>query len=76
LVWGENGLVAGHLPEATPDSTRRSFLLRVPDGVESSPPDFVAYAIAGIRELLEGRPVDLHDIPIDIARVPEFDARA
>jgi methylated-DNA-[protein]-cysteine S-methyltransferase len=34
-----------------------------------------AHAIAEIRELLTGKPVDLTDVPIDIGRVPEFNAR-
>jgi methylated-DNA-[protein]-cysteine S-methyltransferase len=28
-----------------------------------------------IRELLTGKPIDLTDVPIDIGRVPEFNAR-
>ncbi len=75
LAWGAKGLVAVHLPEPSPEGARQSFLRRFPDAVEATPPDYVSHAIAGIRELLEGRPVDLLDVPIDIARVPEFNAR-
>jgi methylated-DNA-[protein]-cysteine S-methyltransferase len=35
----------------------------------------VSHAIGEIRQLLAGKAVDLLDIPIDIARVPEFNAR-
>jgi methylated-DNA-[protein]-cysteine S-methyltransferase len=35
----------------------------------------VAGAIAAIRALLLGKPADLTHVPIDIARVPEFNAR-
>jgi methylated-DNA-[protein]-cysteine S-methyltransferase len=75
LAWGENGLVAAHLPEAAPDGARRSFLRRFPDAVESPPPAYVLNAIEGVTDLLRGKPVDLLDVPIDVARVPEFNAR-
>jgi methylated-DNA-[protein]-cysteine S-methyltransferase len=75
LAWGENGLVAAHLPEAGPEAARRSFLRRFPDAVEAPPPAYVREAIDGIAELLAGRPADLTGVPIDMARVPEFNAR-
>jgi methylated-DNA-[protein]-cysteine S-methyltransferase len=75
LAWGENGLVAAHLPEAGPEAGRRSFLRRFPDAVEAPPPAYVREAIDGIAELLAGRPADLTGVPIDMARVPEFNAR-
>jgi methylated-DNA-[protein]-cysteine S-methyltransferase len=75
LAWGENGLVAAHLPESTPESARRSFLRRFPDAVEAPPPAYVRDAIGGIAELLQGKPADLTGIPIDIARVPAFNAK-
>jgi methylated-DNA-[protein]-cysteine S-methyltransferase len=75
LAWGENGLVAVHLPESTPESARRSFLRRFPEALEAPPPAYVQEAIGGIAELLEGKPADLTGVPIDIARAPEFNAR-
>ncbi len=75
LAWGDKGLVAVHLPEPAPETARRSFLRRFPDAVEGPPTPMVEAAIAGIRELLAGEPNDLLDVPIDIARVPEFNAR-
>jgi methylated-DNA-[protein]-cysteine S-methyltransferase len=75
LAWGPNGLVGVHLPEASPEIARRSFLRKFPDATEALPTPAVEKVIADIRELLAGKPVDLLDAPIDIARVPEFNAR-
>jgi methylated-DNA-[protein]-cysteine S-methyltransferase len=75
LAWGPNGLVGVHLPEASPEIARRSFLRKFPDATEAPPTPAVEKVIADIRRLLAGKPVDLLDAPIDIARVPEFNAR-
>jgi methylated-DNA-[protein]-cysteine S-methyltransferase len=75
LAWGPNGLVGCHLPDADPEVARRSFLRKNPDAVEAAPTPQIDKAIADIRALLSGERPDLLDIPIDIARVPEFNAR-
>jgi methylated-DNA-[protein]-cysteine S-methyltransferase len=75
LAWGGKGLVGVHLPEPSPETARKSFLRRFPDAIEAPPTPHVERAITGIRELLTGQPVDLLDVPIDIDRVPEFNAR-
>ncbi|MFI4965641.1 MAG: methylated-DNA--[protein]-cysteine S-methyltransferase [Caulobacterales bacterium] len=75
VAWGDRGLVGVHLPEPSPDTARRSFLRRFPDAAEAAPSAEVSHAIAEIGELLTGKPVDLLDVPIDIARVPAFNAR-
>jgi methylated-DNA-[protein]-cysteine S-methyltransferase len=75
VAWGDKGLVGVHLPEASPEIARRSFLRRFPDAVEAAPAPEVEAAIAGIRELLAGEPNALLDVPIDTSRVPEFNAR-
>jgi methylated-DNA-[protein]-cysteine S-methyltransferase len=75
LAWGDKGLVGVHLPESTPESARRSFLRRFPEAVEAAPTAQIDHAVAEIGELLAGKPVDLLDLSIDIARVPEFNAR-
>lgn len=75
LAWGENGLVGCHLPDADPEVARRSFLRKRPDAVEAPPTPQIEAAIAGIRALLSGERPDLLDIPIDLGRVPEFNAR-
>ena len=74
LAWGDRGLV-GCLPDADPETARRSFLRKNPDAVEAAPTPQIQKAIADIRALLTGERPDLLHIPIDIARVPEFNAR-
>jgi methylated-DNA-[protein]-cysteine S-methyltransferase len=75
IAWADKGLVGVHLPEPSPETARRSFLRRFPDAEEAEPTPDAARAIAEIGELLAGKPVDLLDVPIDMGRVPEFNAR-
>jgi len=75
VAWADKGLVGVYLPEADRENARRSFLRRFPDAAEAAPSPMAEAAIAGIRELLAGEPNALLDVPIDIARVPEFNAR-
>jgi methylated-DNA-[protein]-cysteine S-methyltransferase len=75
LAWGDRGLVGVYLPDPNPENARTSFLRRFPDAVEALPTEAVSHAIGEIRRLMAGEHVDLLDIPIDIARVPDFNAR-
>jgi methylated-DNA-[protein]-cysteine S-methyltransferase len=75
LVWAGHGLVGVHLPEREPESARRGLLRRFPDAVEESAPDDLAPVVADIRALLRGEKVDLLAAPLDIVRVPEFNAK-
>ena len=75
VAWGPDGLVGCHLPDADPETARRSFLRKNPDAVEAAPTPQIEAAIAGIRDLMAGGKPDLLDVPIDIARVPDFNAR-
>jgi methylated-DNA-[protein]-cysteine S-methyltransferase len=75
VAWADKGLVGVYLPEAERENARRSFLRRFPGACESPPTPSVTRIIDDIRELLTGKPVDLRGAPIDIGRVPEFNAR-
>ncbi|MET0272462.1 MAG: methylated-DNA--[protein]-cysteine S-methyltransferase [Phenylobacterium sp.] len=75
VAWGDKGLVGVHLPEREPDIARRSFVRRFPDAVEAAPTPPIQAAIADIGRLMAGEKVDLLDVPLDIGRVPEFNAR-
>jgi len=76
LAWGDRQRLVGvYLPEADRETARRSFLRRYPDAVEAAPTPMAQAAIAGIRELLAGEPNALLDVPIDLDRVSEFNAR-
>jgi methylated-DNA-[protein]-cysteine S-methyltransferase len=75
LAWNDKGLVGVHLPEREPDTSRRSFVRRFPGAVEAPAPDTLAPTIAGIQALMRGEKADLSTAPLDLARVPEFNAR-
>lgn len=75
VAWGDQGLVGVHLPEREAETARKSFLRRFPEIVPGQPTAEVARAILAIRELLEGKPADLTEVPLDLSRTPEFHAR-
>jgi methylated-DNA-[protein]-cysteine S-methyltransferase len=75
LVWGDQGLTGVHLPERDPDSARRGLLRRFPEAIEAPAPGSLLPVIDGIRALLSGEHVDLSGAPLDIARVPPFNAQ-
>ena len=75
VAWADRGLVGVHLPEPGAEVARRSFLRRHPGAVEAAPTPQIDHAIAGIRDLMAGGANPLLDIAIDIARVPDFNAR-
>jgi methylated-DNA-[protein]-cysteine S-methyltransferase len=75
LAWADKGLVGVYLPDTNPENARTSFLRRFPDAMEAPPTEAVTHAIGEIRKLMAGEHVDLNDILIDLARVPEFNAR-
>lgn len=72
IAWGPRGVTAVHLPERD-DAT---LLSRLPDGhPDAVPPPDVAAAITAIRALLDGEPVDLGGIVLDLDGVPAFQRR-
>jgi methylated-DNA-[protein]-cysteine S-methyltransferase len=75
IAWGPDGILAVQLPEARANETRARLLRRCPDAVDAVPPPAVQRAIDGITALLGGERRDLADIVLDMARVPEFNAR-
>jgi methylated-DNA-[protein]-cysteine S-methyltransferase len=75
LAWGDQGLVGVHLPEREPDTARRSFERRFPGVTEAAAPDDLAPVIEGVRALMRGEKADLSAAPLDIERVPAFNAR-
>ena len=75
IAWGEQGLIGAHLPERDPAIVRKSFTRRFPDAEEAPPAPELAPVIEGVRALMRGEKVDLSAAPLDLARVPEFNAR-
>jgi len=75
IVWGDNGLTGSHLPDSDPDMARTSTLRRFPGAAAAEPPPAFAGVIDGIRALLRGEKPTLLETRLDLARVPEFNAR-
>ena len=68
-------MVAVQLPEPTPEATRARMFTNMASLPEAAPPPFVQAAIAGIQALMQGAPLDLCEVPLDLARVSEFHRR-
>jgi methylated-DNA-[protein]-cysteine S-methyltransferase len=76
LAWNDrHRLIGVHLPERDPDTSRRSFERRFPGITEAPAPESLTPTIAGIRALMRGEKADLTAAPLDIGRVPDFNAR-
>jgi methylated-DNA-[protein]-cysteine S-methyltransferase len=75
VAWGDKGLVGVHLPEPSPEAARRGVLRRFADAAEAAPPAVLQAAMDDIADLLSGKPADLTGVPIDIGRVPAFNAQ-
>lgn len=75
IAWEDHGLIGAHLPERDAEIVRRSFLKKFPGAVQASPPAPLAEVVERIRALMRGEKADLSDAPLDLARVPEFNAR-
>jgi len=75
IAWGESGICAVQLPEASVSATRRRMRLRYPGAAESAPPPVVQRAIDRIVTLLRGEVADLEQITLDMTLVPAFHRR-
>ena len=75
IAWAEQGLVGAHLPENDPGIVRESFARRFPQASEAEPASPLTNVVEDIRALMRGDKVDLLDAPLDLTRVPEFNAK-
>jgi methylated-DNA-[protein]-cysteine S-methyltransferase len=75
IAWGERGVIAVQLPEASEARTRARLAGRCPDACEATPPPEVQAAIEDIVALLRGEARDLSGVALDMERVEEFDRR-
>ena len=73
--WAARGIVAVQLPQPNEAQTRVRLRQRYPDLEEAAPTVEIQRAIAGIVTLLEGVPVDLSAIALDLDGSPEFNRR-
>jgi methylated-DNA-[protein]-cysteine S-methyltransferase len=72
IAWSDRGINAVQLPMGSEEKTRGRIRQRHGDIAESPPTPEVQAAIAGIVELLAGKPNDLRDVVLDLDDVPEF----
>src|SRR5262245_3406330 len=79
LAWNDTAITALQLPERTPAATRARLTARCadagPEVATGSAPTWVSDTIERVRAHLAGRPQDLSDVRLDLARVPPFAAR-
>ncbi len=75
IAWGERGIVAVHLPEHDEDEARACMRKRFPDAPETAPPRTVKRTVDDIIALLQGKPIDLTRVPLDLDGVPDFHRR-
>jgi methylated-DNA-[protein]-cysteine S-methyltransferase len=72
IAWGERGVLGLQLPEAGVRATRVRMQERFPDARETAPPASIARAVTAIRQLLDGKTVELATIALDMDGVPPF----
>lgn len=72
VAWGERGIVRVGLPESSDDATRARINRKLPGILEAAPPPPIVQAIHDMTTLLDGEPVDLSAVVVDLADVPAF----
>jgi methylated-DNA-[protein]-cysteine S-methyltransferase len=72
VAWNARGITGLQLPAANAAATRARLRRRWPAAVESAPPAGVQRAIEQVLLLLNGKRIDLGDIPLDLEAAPEF----
>jgi methylated-DNA-[protein]-cysteine S-methyltransferase len=75
IAWGDRGIAAVQLPEASEQKTRVRLQRRFPEAREAPPPPDVQHAVDGITALLRGEAIDLTAIALDIEELPAFNRR-
>ncbi len=75
LVWTARGIAGLSLPERNAGGTRTRLRRRWPHAVEATPPPGVQKVIDRVLALLDGKSVELGDVPLDLERAPEFHRR-
>jgi methylated-DNA-[protein]-cysteine S-methyltransferase len=75
IGWTALGVRAVQLPEGSPERTAARLGRWHPDLPAAVPPAAIVTVISDIRALLDGAPVDLSRVELDLTGVPEFDTR-
>jgi methylated-DNA-[protein]-cysteine S-methyltransferase len=75
LAWGDAGLLALQLPEATDDETRARLTRHLDAPLEAEPPADVRMIIDSVVALTEGKDVDLSQVPLDMTGLSPYRQR-
>ena len=75
IAWGERGIAAVQLPEASEQKTRARLQRRFPEACEAPPSPEVRHAIDGITALLRGEASDFSAVALDMEDLPAFNRR-
>lgn len=75
IAWGERGIAAVQLPEASEQKTRARLQRRFPEAREAPPPQEVQRAVDGVAALLRGEASDLSAVALDMQDLPAFNRR-
>jgi methylated-DNA-[protein]-cysteine S-methyltransferase len=75
IAWGPRGVIGVQLPERSETATRTRLMRLCPSAEELDPTKPIVRAVADIQALLHGERKNLRTIPLDMSRVPAFNAR-
>jgi len=73
IAWADHGIAGTQLPEEDAAATRARLEQRFPGATEGEPTPEIAAAIRRIAALLQGERIDLTDLTVDMASIPEFE---
>ena len=75
LAWGPRGVVGSQLPERDEAATRARICRRLPDAIESAPPERIRRVVDDVLALLRGERRDLTHAALDMSGVAPFERR-
>lgn len=72
IAWAGETVVGSRLPEGTVTTARARMQQRFPAAREAEAPPAIQVAIDRVKALIDGAPVEFHDIAMDLAPLPAF----
>jgi methylated-DNA-[protein]-cysteine S-methyltransferase len=75
IVWTARGIAGVNLPEGSETKTRARLLKRFPQAKEAVPSKEIAAIISSVVALVAGEKIDLSQVVLDHAPLPEFSRR-
>ncbi len=75
IAWSAQGICAFQLPESSDALTKHRMLKALPDATLSPAQPSVQAAMDGVIALMQGQPIDLLDVQLDLSGLPAFHQR-